>query len=145
MPREELSCERRGMKEFNSLAGFKRAVESGEYIEGGYYPLKHEGWRKLLKRQTNGVWVETERESGEKYGSFLEYPKAKDVEIEQTAEGSVLYIFQDMAKVHGKDYPASAAKHDIEIGLYPETDVAYWRKRVAEYRVKGNEGRTKWD
>ena len=117
--------------EFKTVADFKRQARVGRYLKGGYYEKgKSTEWREIIAVQSNGLSLKTDNASGR---SFLDFPKAKDCEIED----GVLKIYQERAKIEssGVDVPADVSwlKWDIENGRIDPKDVVYYRTQIAEY------------
>ena len=127
---------------FKTLAEFKRLAVKGAYMKGCYSGFARgermkNDWRKITGVQSNAVKLETE---GTERGSFFDFPKAGNCELEQEEEGTVLKIFENWVKVKDKkgnenDYREDFtwAKARIENGDF--TVVERYRKQVAEYRL----------
>lgn len=118
---------------FKTLAEFKRLATRGKFIRGGYYGKYADEWREIAGVQSNAIRLKTEGRGI----VYFEWPKARDCEILQEADGSVLKIYEERAKIGGNDMRAdsSCIAWDLESGAIKESDIIRYKKQVAEYRL----------
>lgn len=118
---------------FKTLAEFKRLATRGTYVRGGYYGKYQDEWRKIAGVQSNAVKLATEGRGI----VYFDFPKAKNCELLDTDDGTVLKIFEDRVKYGDNDIPAGITwlKYELERGAVKESDLTRYRKQVAEYRL----------